>query len=195
VDLGRIDYHQRRDEYLPQGVPDFTLAPSCRNLPHQTMEADGVGRDQQVSLVGDVFAVDQCEGSQRSYGFIETIAGKRGRQWLTKPLPRLGKQKERDRLRREQGCVDDEWLGGSFAASSMASAKVFATVSPSWYAHGAHRRVAAPARPRSACGTDENIGRATVLAQIMASDDPRRSCGAQGCLGQRPTAVVKAPAC
>jgi hypothetical protein len=39
--IARINRRQRRDEYLPQGVPASAFAPHCHNLAHQTMEADG----------------------------------------------------------------------------------------------------------------------------------------------------------
>jgi hypothetical protein len=42
----------------------------------------------------------------------KTVAGERSRQRLAEFLQRFGKQKERDRFRRQQGGVDDQGLGG-----------------------------------------------------------------------------------
>jgi hypothetical protein len=58
-----IDRHQRCDEDLPQGVPGFIPAPGRRNLLHQTMEADGVGRDRRISSIYNCLAVDEREAS------------------------------------------------------------------------------------------------------------------------------------
>ena len=128
----RIDRRQRRDERAPCCFAG-TLAPRRRNLPHQTVEADSVGRDRRIALVRDRFAVDQREGAQRRHGFVETVAGERRRQRLAEFFPRLGKQNSGI----GSGASSAAWTisgsaaGWSLAASSMASAKVFATVSRS----------------------------------------------------------------
>jgi hypothetical protein len=54
----RIDLPERRDERRTHSLPDFTFAPSQRDLTHQTVQADGVVRDRQVSPIGDAFALD-----------------------------------------------------------------------------------------------------------------------------------------
>jgi hypothetical protein len=66
-------------------------------------------------------AVDQREGAQRSHGLVEPVT----RERLAEFFARLGKQKQWDRLRRQQRGVDDQWLGGGVQLG-----KVFATVKP-----------------------------------------------------------------
>jgi hypothetical protein len=87
------------------------------------MEADGVGRIRFISFIHNRLAVDERERLQRRDGFIKTIAGKRGRQRLAKPLLRLGKQKERDRFWRQERRMDDQRLGSRVKLGSLLDRK------------------------------------------------------------------------
>ena len=100
-------------------LPRFALAPRRRDLPHQAMQADGVGRDRRVALVHDRLAVDQREGAQRRHRLVEAVVGERGRQRLAEFFPRLGKQEQRDRLGRQQRGMDDQRLGGGMELGGL----------------------------------------------------------------------------
>ena len=95
------------------------------------MQSHRVGRNCRVALVDDCFSVDEGEGAQVRYGLVESVAGEHGGEGLTEFLPGFSEEKQRDRLGRQQRGVDEQRFGGgrSFPASSIASAKVFATVS------------------------------------------------------------------
>ena len=97
------------------------------------MQTDRLGHDRRVALIGNRLAIDERERPQRGNRLIQPVAREQRRQRLAELLPRLGEQEQRDRLGREQRSVDDQRLGGGMelGASSMARAKVFATVSPS----------------------------------------------------------------
>src|SRR5262245_60567391 len=87
-----IDERKRHHEREAHTIPGCPIAPNHCDLAHQAVEADGVVRDRQVSLIGDAYTLDQREGSQRSYGLIETIAGEFRRQRLPELLSCLGEQ-------------------------------------------------------------------------------------------------------
>ena len=53
-----------------------------------------------------------AKARRRRDRFVESVAREIGRQRLAEFLPRLGKQKQRDRLGREQRRIRDQRLGG-----------------------------------------------------------------------------------
>ena len=118
-----------------------------------------------IALIHDRLAIDQRESPQRRHGLVETVAGERRGERLAEFFPRLGKQEQRDRLRRQQRGVDDQRLGGGMKLGGLLDGEREGLrhrqpVVILGRRIGAHRRAIAPASPRSACGSRQAKRRA-----------------------------------
>ena len=132
-DALRIDRRQSLHQCPPGILMRVAFVPRRRDLAHETVQADAVGRDRRLALVRDRLAVDQRKGAQRRHRFVEAVIGERRGQRLAELLA----PSENRKSGIGSGASSAAWTisgsaaGWSFAASSMASAKVFATVRPS----------------------------------------------------------------
>ena len=150
-----IDRRQHRDERAPHLLPRLPLAPRRRNLPHQPVQADGLGRDRRIALVRDRLAVHQRESAQRRQGLLEAVVRERAapaarrifraprRTGTAGSAPARAARRGRSAARRRGGA----WRPPRSRArrSSPPSGR-----RDTRRAHRAQRRAAAPARPRSA---------------------------------------------
>ncbi len=140
------------------------------------MQADRVSRSLRLTLILDRRAVDESKRAQRSHGLIKTVASQSRSERLAKFFASLGKH-----CGIGSGASSDAWTisgsaaGCSFAASSIASANVFATVSPSWYSAGAWRT-----------SSRNRAGAASKRANPAEPDAEPDEIGAHGWLGLRP---------
>ena len=83
------------------------------------MPANGVCRNGRVAFVDDPGAIDQRKSAESHHGLIKAISRKLRDQWFAELSPRLGEQKQRDRLGCEQRCIGNQRCRGRLQFGSL----------------------------------------------------------------------------
>jgi hypothetical protein len=76
------------------------IAPRCRNLTHEAVEPDCIGRDRRIAILHYLVALHQGKDAQRRNGLIQTFVRKRRGERIAKMFARLLEHEQWDRFRR-----------------------------------------------------------------------------------------------
>jgi hypothetical protein len=77
VNVSRIDRSGGFGKPMLRFFPRVAHAARGGDFAHQAVQADGVGRDRRVALIGNNFPVNERKGAQRRHCFVEPNAGAR----------------------------------------------------------------------------------------------------------------------
>ena len=95
------------------------IAPRCRNLTHEAVEPDCIGRDHRIALLHYLVALHQGKAAQRRNGLIQAFVHKRRGERVAKMFARLLEHEQRDWFRRQQSGVNDQRLGCTVKLSGL----------------------------------------------------------------------------